>query len=390
MSEPSWRLGALATSAGLAVFAWGLAVGGADDTLATRVLAWPRSHESAGAAYALQLVSVGDVATPLAHTRIECSGETLDTDESGYLLFPEPGALPLRSCSTPQGPVTLGAAALPPLGREAWSEPVRAQVNPVSLHDAAPELFLAQAELTIDQDVMAWLQIAPDRSEHFVAKPEPGLDVRVLAQCDDGIALSLRASFHVTGLHLEWGAAAARERLAVLTPVSHGGPRASVAEEADGRRFAHVDAARGWLALFDATGLISSSMAADEPWPLPRVEHASLLVATTGSFFDSAATYVRVEAPALPCTHARSLGERWPAPQPAVVLVDGVERAQTLRRMQNARGRRTAGFGLAAGLLGLAAALFASKNANVTARALGALAITSVLFGILAMLLYAA
>ena len=392
MSEPNWRLGALATTAGIAVFAWGLSVGAGSTTLTTRVLAWPRSSESVGASYAVQVVSVGDTVEPQAHRQLECGWEPLETDESGYVLFSEPGALPARRC----GPVTIDAAPLPPVGQESWSLPVQARVTPVTLHGTTPELYFEQSELTVDTQMLAFLALSANRAQAFAAEGEPGLEARRLAQCDDGVVLGLRASYHVTALHLEWGARDARERVDVATPVSKGGPRVVLSKDRDQMQFAQIEPfgdARGWLALFGAHGLVASVTAPDEPWPLPRLGAPAVLVGARGSFFDSVRSLARVTPPGSDpdvCALGRALQNPWPAPQPAVVLVDGVERAQTTRRMQNARGRRTAGFGLAGGLVGLAGALFGARSAKVTARALSAFAITLVLFGILAMLLYAA
>lgn len=391
MSEPSWRLGALATTTGLCVFAWGLVVGGSRPVLGTRVLAWPRSEQVAGGSYAVQVVAVGSAEEPQAHLHVQCGAESLDTDESGYLAFSEPGALPERTCTTAQGPITFSAER-PGVGRESRDEPVRARVVGVTLRGPVPDLFLEQAELGVDVESTAWLQLAQDRSQQLVTDPEPGLEARVIARCDDGIVLGLTARYHVTGLHLDWGASTVRERLDVITPVSRGGLPVRVGRQPDGRRFAQVaGASRGWLGLFDASGLVSSTSPSDEPWPLPRIDRPSVLVSSS-ALFDSTATRVRLDddAARTPCERARTLRERWPAPQPAVLVTDGVERARAARRMQDARGKRTAGFGLAGGIVGLAAVLLGSRNAKVTARALTALAITLVLFGLLAMLLYAA
>lgn len=390
MSEPSWRLGALATTAGLAVFAWALVAGGSRDVLAARVLAWPRSKAVAGGSYAVQVVAVGATLEPQARLHVQCGGEGLDTDESGTLLFSEPGALSERTCDTAQGPIAF-AAERPRIGTETLAEPVRAHVVGVTVHGVVPDVFLEQPDLTVGAESAAWVQIARARSQGFVTDPEPGLEARVIARCEDGIVLGLTPRFHVTGLHLEWGAATVRERLDVPISVARGAQPVEVVRQPDGRRFAQLSGRRGWMGLFDASGLVSSVTPSDEPWPLPRIDRPALLVASA-AMFDSSASQVRLadDANLSPCERARTLRERWPAPQPAELVDDGVTRAQATRRMQNARGKRTAGFGLAGGLVGLAAALFGSRNANVTARALTALAITLVLFGVLAMLLYAA
>lgn len=395
MSEPGWRLGAFATTAGLAVFAWGLAFGSSHDTLAARVLAWPRSDQHAGASYAVQLVALeGNVEAVQARVQVLCEGAPRATDESGYLLFSGTGALTARTCTTARGTIALQAPE-PPVGSASMAEPIRARVTGVGLRDQLPELFLEDAELAIDAPALAWLRIAPARAHDLKVDPEPGLEGRVVARCEDGFALELRARYHVTGLHLEWGPLTQRERLDVMIPVSRGGPVVEISQASDSMRLAHIRAAGGepvvggWLALFGPHGLISSATSAAQPWEMPRVTEPAVLVATRGSFFDSASTRARVPRAAEPCARARALERPWPAPQPAVLVADGVERVRVAQRQRVARARRTASFGLAGGLLGLAAALLGRRNARVTARALAAFAITLTLFGVLAMLLYA-
>ena len=398
MSEPSWRLGALATTAGLAVFGWGAAFGGSGEMLAARVSAWPRSERAPGASYAVQLVVVeGASETVQAHAEVVCDRTPLLTDESGYLLFASPAALGARTCTSAHGSVTF-EGPLPPVGSESIAPPVRATVTGVGLLGPAPEVFFEDTELAIGAPMQAWLALAPARGQDLRIDPEPGLEGRLVAPCDDGFVLELRASYHVTGLHLEWGPLTRRERLDVLTPVSRGGPVVVVSggnggdgsmQHAQSTLAGGGPARGGWLALFDAHGLIASNLVAEEPWPMPRTEAAAVLVGTRGSFFDSARARRRVEPETDLCARTRALERPWPAPQAAIVLSDGVARARDVQRQRAARGRRTAAFGLAGGLVGLAASLVGARRARITARALAAFAIALTLFGILAMLLYA-
>lgn len=403
--EPSWRLGAFATTAGLAVFAWGLAAGAGPAALGARVLAWPRSSEQTGGSYAVQLVAVdGATEDVQAHVHVLCKSgdlptdedEPLDTDESGYLLFSEAEALSPRTCTTPLGSLRFEAGK-PLVGVETLAAPARAATTGVGLRGPAPEVFFEDPELAIDSPMLAWLRIAGERAQDLKLDPEPGLEGRVLGPCEGGFVLELRATYHVTGLHLEWGPLTQRERLDVVTPVSRGGPALRVSHDSNGLQYAHMNGpggeplAGGWMALFDAHGLISSVSTPHDPWPLPRLgrDERAILVGTRGSFFDSAATRSRVQADADTCQRARALERPWPAPQPAVLLDDGVARVHAMQRHRQARGKRMASFGLAGGLVGLAAALLGARNARTTARALAAFAIALTLFGVLAMLLYA-
>lgn len=420
----SWKLGAGATTAGLLVFAWGLASGSGPARVAARVSAWPRSSTQSGGSYAVQLIHVdGALEQVLAHAHVACSSKTsdasrdlgdepLDTDESGYLSFSEPGALAPRTCVTPNGSVSFEADA-PPIGQESIAAAARARTTGVGLLGPAPEVFFEDPELPIGADSLAWLSIAPARAQDLKLDPEPGLSARLVGPCEDGFVLELRPSYHVTGLHLEWGPLTARERLDVITPISRGGPALRVSSDSNGVQYAHMSGpdgealGSGWMGLFDDHGLISSVAASGAPWPLPRLgrDERAVLVGTRGSFFDSATSRIRVQASSDPCQRARALAHPWPAPQPALLLDDGVTRTRAAAGQRMARNKRMASFGLAGGLLGLAAALLsvrrpaaprldedAPEAASSTAtlgRALAALAIATTLFGVLAALLYA-
>ena len=394
MTTASWQVGALASTLGIATFAWGLARGGGDETVTTRVFTWPRSRIDSPATYAVQVLVVGNgEAEVQARVPVECAAaderghtESLHTDESGFLTFSAPGALSPRTCRIDQG--TFAVEGPPPaVGEPSFVAPFRAPYTgtPIAVYLEAPEL-------TIGADMLAWVAQEPEHVQNLVLAPEPGLEAHVLARCLDGFALSLRASYHVIALALEWGPESARQRASVATPVSRGGPAVTLARDESGRQLASLSDANahaGWLALFDARGLVAMGPDSERPWPLPALAENAVLVGSRGSFFDSARTVRRVPARAAStCERARSLAEPWPAAKDRIEVSDGRENAYAARARRIARGRRTASFGLAGGLLGVGAALMGVRNARVTARALGALAIAVTLFGVLALLLY--